>query len=77
MSAFYQALRVFNRLIEDPDNQLKLRLEPGELVLFDNWRVLHGREAFEGKRQLIGCYFNREDFESRLRLLRVELAAEV
>jgi trimethyllysine dioxygenase len=77
MSAFYQALRMFNRLIEDPDNQLKLRLEPGELVLFDNWRVLHGREAFEGKRQLIGCYFNREDFESRLRLLRVELAAEV
>lgn len=77
MAAFYEALRAFNRLIEDPDNQLKRRLVPGELLLFDNWRVLHGREAFEGKRQLIGCYLNREDFESRLRLLRAELAAAV
>jgi len=68
--------RAFNRLIEDPDNQLKRRLLPGDLLLFDNWRVLHGREAYEGKRDLIGCYFNWEDFESRLRLLRAELAAE-
>jgi len=77
MAAFYEALRAFNRLIEDPENQLKRRLLPGELLLFDNWRVLHGREAYEGKRDLIGCYFNWEDFESRLRLLRTELAAEV
>ncbi|MBW2541851.1 MAG: trimethyllysine dioxygenase [Deltaproteobacteria bacterium] len=76
MAAFYEALRAFNRLIEDPNNQLKRRLLPGELLLFDNWRVLHGREAYEGKRDLIGCYFNWEDFESRLRLLRAELAAE-
>ena len=43
---------------------------PGEVLLFDNWRVLHGRAAYEGERRLCGTYLNWEDFESRLRLLR-------
>ena len=45
-------------------------LRPGEVLLFDNWRILHGRKAYEGTRRLCGAYLNREDFESRLRLLR-------
>jgi trimethyllysine dioxygenase len=40
------------------------------VLLFDNWRVLHGRAAYQGARRLCGTYLNREDFESRLRLLR-------
>jgi trimethyllysine dioxygenase len=32
--------------------------------------VLHGRAAFQGERRLCGAYLNREDFESRLRILR-------
>jgi trimethyllysine dioxygenase len=37
-------------------------------MLFDNWRVLHGRTAYTGVRRLCGAYLNHEDFESRLRL---------
>ena len=44
-------------------------LRPGDALLFDNWRVLHGRLAYTGKRTLCGAYLNHEDFESRLRLL--------
>jgi trimethyllysine dioxygenase len=38
-------------------------------MLFDNWRVLHGRAAYTGHRHLCGAYVNREDFESRRRVL--------
>jgi trimethyllysine dioxygenase len=44
-------------------------LRPGEALLFDNWRVLHGRAAFTGDRRMCGGYLNREDVESRLRQL--------
>ena len=40
------------------------------MVLFDNWRVLHAREACEGHRRLCRAYHNKEDFLSKLRLLR-------
>ncbi len=43
-------------------------LEPGNILTFDNWRLLHGRSAFTGYRQLCGGYHNREDFESLIRL---------
>ncbi len=70
MAEFYQALRAFHAEIENPALQLRFRLQPGEPLIFDNWRLLHGREAFEGRRRMTGCYLNREDFESRLRVLR-------
>jgi trimethyllysine dioxygenase len=37
------------------------------MLVFDNWRVLHGRGAFSGMRKMAGSYINREDFESRIR----------
>lgn len=41
--------------------------------MFDNRRVLHARDGFDpatGDRVLQGCYVGRDDFESRLKLLR-------
>jgi trimethyllysine dioxygenase len=70
MRAFYRALRALEALANDPRLQWSHPLRPGEVLLFDNWRVLHGRAAYQGERRLCGCYLNREDFESRLRLLR-------
>lgn len=71
MTAFYAALKAFEALANDPALQWVHRLAPGEALLFDNWRLLHGREAYQGRRRLCGAYLNREDFESRLRLLDV------
>jgi trimethyllysine dioxygenase len=41
-------------------------------LLFDNWRVLHARDAYTGYRRLSGVYLNKEDVESRLRVLRIK-----
>jgi len=69
MIAFYDALRVFEELANDPAMQWRHVLQPGEVLLLDNWRVLHGRAAYTGDRQMCGAYLNREDVDSRLRTL--------
>jgi trimethyllysine dioxygenase len=68
MVAFYDALRAFELIANDRAMQWRHVLAPGEALLFDNWRVLHGRTAYEGHRRLCGGYVNREDVESRLRV---------
>lgn len=69
MDEFYEAYGEWNRLVNDPANQILIRLDSGDVLLFDNWRTLHGRAAYTGSRFFVGCYHNREDFESRRRTL--------
>ena len=72
IKAFYAAFKRFQRLANDPGNQLRMRLRAGEMACFDNRRLLHGRTAFDsatGRRWLRGCYSEREELESRLRML--------
>ena len=69
MVEFYDALRAFEELANDHAMQWRHVLQPGEAMLFDNWRVLHGRAAYTGVRRMCGGYLNREDLESRLRQL--------
>ena len=37
-------------------------------------RLLHARDAYTGYRRLAGAYLNKEDVESRLRVLRLKKA---
>jgi trimethyllysine dioxygenase len=67
MAQLYAALREFDKLANDESMQWRQVLRPGNALLFDNWRALHGRYAYTGKRTLCGAYLNHEDFESRLR----------
>jgi alpha-ketoglutarate-dependent taurine dioxygenase len=39
--------------------EVALRWQPGELVLVDNHRVLHGRRAFEGRREILTRFARR------------------
>lgn len=43
-----------------------------QVLFVDNWRVLHGREAFTGYRQLCGCYLTRDDVLNTARLLGLQ-----
>jgi trimethyllysine dioxygenase len=70
MSEFYRALALFHRLINDPTYEISMRLLPGTVLFFDNWRTMHGRHAFSGHRHMCGAYINMEDFQSKLRVLR-------
>ncbi|SES22371.1 gamma-butyrobetaine dioxygenase [Tranquillimonas rosea] len=72
MKSFYRAYRVLMEMTRDPAYGIALKLDGGEMVVFDNRRVLHGREAFDpstGFRHLHGCYVDRGEWDSRLRVL--------
>ncbi len=75
--AFYRALAKFNALCRDESLQHRRRLLPGSVLLFDNWRVLHARDAYTGYRRLAGVYLNKEDVDSRLRFLRARAGEAV
>lgn len=69
MDRFYEAYGLLQSMADDESRWLSIRLEAGDVLINDNWRVLHGRQAYTGERRFIGCYLNHEDFESRLRTL--------
>lgn len=65
MADYYAALRRFAALLHRPDGELRLKLGPGDLVMFDNERVLHGRTGFAGgARHLQGCYADKDALRS-------------
>ncbi|MDN3521619.1 TauD/TfdA family dioxygenase [Halomonas ramblicola] len=72
IDAWYRAYHRFWELLHEPRHQLELSLRPGDMIAFDNRRVLHGRGAFDpnsGRRHLQGTYLDRDPIESRLRVL--------
>ena len=72
MPAYYRAYRAYMAKTRDSKYRLTLKLKAGEMVVFDNRRILHGRDSFDpstGFRHLHGCYVDRGEFFSRLRLL--------
>jgi gamma-butyrobetaine dioxygenase len=72
LSAFYAAYRRFARLLQDPALLYRVGLQNGDLVAFDNRRILHGREAFtvgDRPRHLQGCYMDKDGLLSRLAVL--------
>ena len=73
---FYASYRAFAQLLRDERFQLRFRLRDGELVLFDNQRIMHGRTAFtsaQHPRHLRGCYLTRDSVFSETGLLRRRL----
>jgi gamma-butyrobetaine dioxygenase len=78
-SHFHQARQCLGQWFSDPELELRFTLKPGELMLFDNSRVLHGRTAYdprEGRRHLQGCYIDIDAPRGRYRALRRRLQQE-
>ncbi|HYV76685.1 MAG TPA: TauD/TfdA family dioxygenase, partial [Streptosporangiaceae bacterium] len=77
--AFYAAYRAFAELAADPEALVTTTLAPGDCVIFDNTRVLHGRTAFAdgggtasasgGRRHLQGCYADLDGLASTVAVL--------
>ena len=69
---YYRAYREFARMLDAPHYRIQFRLEPGDLFIVDNLRVLHGRTGFddaEGERHLQGAYADRDGLRSTLAVL--------
>ena len=52
--------------------QIKIHFEEGQCIVFDNHRIVHGREAYaenSGDRYLRGCYIDRGELRSSYRTL--------
>ena len=70
---WYAAYIQFGRILKRPELELVFRLEPGQCLVMQNDRTLHGRTAFDpnlGRRHLQGCYIDRDAMESRRTVLR-------
>ncbi|KAI1284317.1 trimethyllysine dioxygenase [Xylaria sp. FL0933] len=64
---WYKAARKWDEILKRKEVVYRFQLEPGKVLIFDNWRVLHGREAFTGIRRMCGGYMNRDDWFSKWR----------
>jgi trimethyllysine dioxygenase len=53
---WYDAARKFDEILKRDDMRYWAQMKPGRPLIFDNWRVLHGRSAFSGKRRICGGY---------------------
>jgi len=66
--AYYRAWARFDAICNCPERSLRITLEPGDLVVFLNSRVMHGREAYTpgGERHLQGAYVDHDAVRSRV-----------
>jgi len=73
LDVFYKARRLLDRMLRDPEFSIKFLLGDGDLMMFDNRRLLHGRTGFdpqEGLRHLQGCYIDIDGPRSLYRVLQ-------
>ncbi len=73
---FYLAHNTFFNYLKNPDYQYQFRLKPHSCLLFQNFRTLHGRTAFDpntGKRKLNAGYVDWNFFVGRKQFIKNEL----
>lgn len=69
---FYDAVRELLTLVYAGEGMIEFRLEAGEMLVFNNQRLMHGRTAFDpltSKRHIRSCHVDLDEFYSRLRIL--------
>ncbi|XP_042861313.1 gamma-butyrobetaine dioxygenase-like [Penaeus japonicus] len=70
--AWYDAMMTYHDLLSDPQYAITYKMAKGDIIVFDNNRVLHGRKGFHmtgGERHLEGCYWDWDVVRSRRRVL--------
>ena len=75
---YYRAYRRFALLLREPRFMVRFMMRSGDLAVFDNQRILHGRTGFASARHprhLQGCYLTRDSVFSRAALLADPAAA--
>lgn len=64
---FYHAYKLFSDRMRQESSELRFHLVPGDVVAFNNRRVLHGRTSFDPtkvSRHLVGCYVDIDEVTS-------------
>jgi gamma-butyrobetaine dioxygenase len=70
LKKYYAAYRQLAELLHEPARSVACRLQPGDLVLFDNTRILHGHAALSaGARHFQGYHLDADGPYSALAML--------
>lgn len=58
MLDWYRAYNSFATLVNEPTHQYQVALEEGDFIMYNNHRMLHARNGFDGARWMRGIYFD-------------------
>jgi len=70
---FYKARSLFIKLCNSKKFMIEFKLQPGDIMIMDNYRTLHGRTSYNmsiGERHLQGCYVDHDSVESNMKYLK-------
>jgi gamma-butyrobetaine dioxygenase len=73
LDLYYRARKKLSEMYNSDKYRIEFKLEQKDLIMMDNYRLLHGRTAYktsEGDRFLQGCYIDYDSTEGKLRHLK-------
>ena len=73
LDLYYKARNKISEMYNSDNYRIEFKLMPGDLLMMDNYRLLHGRTEFdtnEGSRFLQGAYIDFDSTEGKLRHLK-------
>ena len=73
LELYYAARKKISKLYNSDKYRIEFKLKPGDLLMMDNYRLLHGRTTYdtnEGNRFLQGCYIDYDSTEGKLKHLK-------
>ena len=73
LDLYYLARNKISELYNSNKYRLEFKLSPGDLLMMDNHRLLHGRTSYdanEGNRFLQGCYIDYDSTEGKMKHLK-------
>ncbi|XP_047003044.1 gamma-butyrobetaine dioxygenase-like isoform X1 [Schistocerca americana] len=72
--SWYKAYHAFTKALYHPENVVMLKNSPGDILTFDNIRLIHAREGYTDnvghERHIIGVYLDWDIAYARIRVLR-------
>ena len=73
LELYYSARNKISEFFNSDQYRIEFKLKPGDLLMMDNYRLLHGRTSYdanEGERFLQGCYIDYDSTEGKLKHLK-------
>jgi gamma-butyrobetaine dioxygenase len=73
LDLYYKARKKLSEMYNSEKYRIEFKLAPKDLIMMDNYRLLHGRTSYEvkeGNRFLQGCYIDYDSTEGKLRHLK-------
>lgn len=76
LDLYYPALCRFGVMLRDEKFLMRYKMAAGECMVFDNHRMVHGRDAYvgeSGERHLRGTYISYCELKSKYRSLNASI----